>query len=164
MAKLNSLRDLYIHELQDLFDAENQLTKALPQMEQAASSEELKAAFREHLEVTQNQIQRLEQIFQGLDEEPGGEKCKAMQGLIAEAQDLLKEDAEPDVLDAALIGAAQRVEHYEMAGYGTARTFAQRLGEDEAASLLQETLEEEEMTDKKLTRIAEGQVNPQADQ
>lgn len=162
MAKLNSLHDLYVHELKDLYSAETQITQALPKMAKAATSPELKAAFEEHLTQTQGQIQRLEQIFENMEGSPRGHKCKAMEGLIAEAQDLLKEDADPRVLDAALIGSAQRVEHYEMAGYGTVRTIALQLGETQAASLLQQTLEEEELTDKKLTTLAESSVNPDA--
>jgi ferritin-like metal-binding protein YciE len=152
---LNTLRDLYIEELQDLYSAETQITEALPLMAEKASSPALKAAFQEHLQQTQVQVQRLEQIFQTLGEKPGGKTCKAMKGLVAEGQELMKEKADPDVMDAALIGAAQKVEHYEIASYGTARTFARHLGETQAATLLDETLQEEGDTDHKLTSLAE---------
>ena len=160
--KANSLRELFVEELRDLYDAENQLIKALPKMAAASSSPELREAFEEHLEQTRNQATRLEKIFAGMGEKPKGEKCKGMEGLVKEGSDLLKEDdMDPEVKDAAIIGAAQRVEHYEIAGYGTVRTFAELLGEDEATSLLEETLEEEKETDQKLTELAE-QVNVDA--
>lgn len=152
---LNTLRDLYIEELKDLYSAETQITEALPMMAEKASSPELKGAFQLHLKQTQTQVQRLEQIFQALGEKPGGKTCKAMKGLLAEGQELMKEKADPDVLDAGLIGAAQKVEHYEIASYGTARTFARRLGETQAAALLDQTLQEEGDTDHKLTMLAE---------
>ena len=160
--ELASLQELFVNELKDLYSAENLIIKALPKMAKAASSEELRSAFEEHLEQTRGHVQRLEQIFERLDESPKGKKCKAMEGLIEEGKELLKEDAEPPVKDAALIGAAQKVEHYEIAGYGTARTFAQRLGRNDAARLLQETLDEEAATDKKLTTLAEQSINPKA--
>jgi len=160
--KLDSLQKLYIAELQDLYSAENQILKALPKMAKAASSPELQAAFREHLAVTEGQVARLEQIFERLGKSPKGKKCKGMEGLIAEGQEMMEEDADPAVLDAALICAAQKVEHYEMAGYGTVRTYAQLLNAEEDAELLQETLMEEEATDKKLTDLAENLINVEA--
>lgn len=162
MSRLNSLQDLFIDELKDVYNAENQITKALPKMAQAATSPELKAAFETHLQETQGQIKRLEQIFQLLGESPQGKVCKAMQGIVAEGEEMMGEDAKPTVMDAALISSAQRVEHYEITGYGTLRTFAQELGHDEAASLLQETLDEERATDEKLTKLAETRVNSKA--
>jgi ferritin-like metal-binding protein YciE len=159
---LESLHDLYVEELRDLYNAENQLLKALPRMAKAASHEELKAAFTEHLDVTRGQVERLERIFNDLGVKAKGKKCDAMEGLIEEARDLMAEDAEPSVLDAALIAAAQKVEHYEMAGYGCVRTFARLLGYGEAADLLQETLDEEGEADKTLTELAETIVNVDA--
>ena len=157
--KAHSLRELFIEELRDLYDAENQLTKALPKMAENSSSSELRQAFEEHLEQTRNHVSRLEKIFADLGEKAKAEKCKGMEGLIKEGSDLLKEDDfDPEVKDAAIIGAAQRVEHYEIAGYGTVRTFAELLGEDEAVSLLEETLDEEKEADQKLTELAE-QIN-----
>lgn len=156
--KLNSLRDLYIEELRDLYSAETQLIKALPKMAEAAHESQLKQAFTDHLEQTENQAARLEQIFQALGEDPGGETCQAMEGLIKEGSEMIKASGDPVVIDSGLIGAAQRVEHYEMAGYGTARSLAQRLGEHEAAELLQETLDEESDADTLLTEVAESLV------
>ena len=161
---LTSLHGLYVDELKDLYSAENQLLKALPKMAKAASAPELKAAFTEHLEVTRGQVERLVQIFEGLEESPRGKKCKAMEGLIEEAKDVLEEDADPAVLDAALIACAQRVEHYEIAGYGCVRTFAKLLGYDDAVELLQETLDEEGLADKTLTNLAETIINVEAEQ
>src|SRR5438445_817658 len=137
------LKELYIDELKDLYSAENQLVKALPKMAKAASSEELRSAFEEHLEETKNQVQRLETIFRELDESPKGKKCKGMEGLIEEGAGIINEDGADSVRDAGLIAAAQRVEHYEIAAYGCARTFAGRLGFEEAVNLLQESLDEE---------------------
>jgi ferritin-like metal-binding protein YciE len=162
MMKLDSLKKLYIEELRDLYSAENQLVKALPKMAKAASSPKLQNAFRAHLEQTKNQVTRLETIFEKLEKSPKGKTCKAMQGLIEEGEELLKEDAAPEILDAALIAAAQRVEHYEIAGYGTVRTFARLLNDTEAARLLQETLDEEGQTDEKLTQLAESLINNEA--
>jgi ferritin-like metal-binding protein YciE len=156
---LHSLRDLFLDELKDLYDAEKQLLKALPKMAKASSAPQLRAAFEEHLEVTRGQVTRMEQVFETLGETPRGKKCKAMQGLIEEGSELMGEDADPSVLDAGLIAAAQRVEHYEMAGYGTVRTFASLLGEDKATRLLQETLDEEGEADKNLTKLAETVIN-----
>jgi ferritin-like metal-binding protein YciE len=157
-----TLRDLYVNELRDLYSAETQLVEALPKMADAASSSQLKQAFSEHLEETENHVSRLEQIFDALGEEPSGETCKAMEGLIAEGEDYVKAGGDRDVRDAGMIGAAQRVEHYEIAGYGTTRTLATRLGESEAAGQLQTTLDEEAEADRKLTEIAESEVNPEA--
>jgi ferritin-like metal-binding protein YciE len=156
------LRELYIDELKDLYSAENQLVKALPKMAKAATSADLRAGFEEHLEQTKGHVQRLETIFQQLDESPKGKKCKGMEGLIEEGAEAI-EEYEGDILDAALIGAAQRVEHYEMAGYGTVRAMAEELGESEQVSLLNETLEEEKATDEKLTELS-GDINAQANQ
>lgn len=157
------LREIYIDELKDLYNAENQLVKALPKMAKAASSDELRKGFEEHLEQTKGQVQRLEQIFQKLGESPKGKKCKGMEGLIEEGAEVMEDDFEGAVKDAALIGAAQRVEHYEIAGYGTVRSMAETLGEVDHVSLLQETLEEEKETDEKLTQVAE-QINKEASQ
>jgi ferritin-like metal-binding protein YciE len=153
--ELQSLQDLYIHELKDLFSAENQLIKALPKMARAATSPKLMDGFRKHLEQTKEHAARLEQILDSHDETTRGPKCKGMEGLLKEGAEMIKEDAEDDVRDAGLISAAQRVEHYEIAGYGTARTYAKLLGDNKGAKLLQQTLDEEGATDKKLTQLAE---------
>ncbi|HEY1015257.1 MAG TPA: ferritin-like domain-containing protein [Herpetosiphonaceae bacterium] len=160
--KLNSLNDLLIHELQDLLSAETQITKALPKMAKAASTPELRAAFEEHLAQTENQIKRLEKAFSLLSSPAKSKTCKGMQGLLEEGEELLKTDAASAVLDAALISAAQRVEHYEIAAYGTARHYARQLGFTEVARLLEETLDEEGQTDQKLSRLAEQSINPDA--
>jgi ferritin-like metal-binding protein YciE len=162
MKKLETLKDLFIEELRDLYSAEKQIVKALPKMKKAAHAEQLKAAFEEHLEQTKGHVARLEQIFEALGEKPTGKTCKAMEGLVEEGSEMIHEKAEPAVKDAGLIAAAQRVEHYEMAGYGTARTFAEHLKLNDAAKLLQETLDEEEATDEKLTTLAESNINLQA--
>jgi ferritin-like metal-binding protein YciE len=159
---MESLRDLYVEELKDLYSAENQLLKALPKMAKKASSDQLRVAFEEHLEVTRNQVERLETIFEDLERSPKGKRCKGMAGLIEEGNDMMKEDAEPDVLDAALIAAAQRVEHYEIAAYGTVRTYSQHLGLSDHTRLLQQTLDEEGEADKRLTALAETSVNLEA--
>ena len=159
---LDTLEKLYISELRDLYSAENQLLKALPKMAKGASSNELKDAFEKHLEQTKGHVERLEQIFEQLDESPKGKTCHGMKGLIEEGSEILKEKGECSVLDAGIIVAAQKVEHYEIAGYGSVRTFANLLGKDEAASLLQFTLEEESETNELLNRLAEGIVNPEA--
>jgi ferritin-like metal-binding protein YciE len=156
--KAESLQDLYLEQLKDLYDAENQLIKALPKMAKAASSPELRNAFEEHLEQTKQHAQRLETIFEGMGEKAKGQKCKAMEGLVKEGSEVIEEDMTEGVKDAALIAAAQRVEHYEMAGYGCVRTYANLLGETEAANLLQKTLQEEKEADELLGGIAE-QVN-----
>jgi ferritin-like metal-binding protein YciE len=160
--KLNTLEQLYVSELRDIYSAENQLLKALPKMAKGASSPELKDAFQKHLEQTKGHVERLEQIFQQLDENPRGKTCHAMKGLIEEGSEILKEDGEESVLDAGIIVAAQKVEHYEIAGYGSVRTFANLLGKDEEAKLLQSTLDEESETNEILNRLAETVVNPEA--
>ncbi len=160
---LDSLHDLYVEELRDLYNAENQLLKALPRMAKAATHPDLKAAFTEHLAVTHGQVERLTTIFAELGEKPTGKKCKAMEGLVAEGKEVMDEEGEPAVKDAALIASAQRVEHYEMAGYGCVRTFATLLGHTDAAELLQQTLDEEGEADKKLTELAESVINVEAD-
>jgi ferritin-like metal-binding protein YciE len=157
----NALRKLYINELKDLYSAENQLVRALPKMAKAADAEDLKAGFEEHLEQTRGHVSRLEKIFKALGESPKGKKCKGMEGLIEEGSDMIQEDPEAEELDAGLIAAAQRVEHYEIAGYGCVRTYAQLLGEEGAVELLEETLKEEKETDEKLTALA-GQINLEA--
>ena len=157
----NSLKELYVDELRDLYDAEQQITKALPKMVDAASSDELQSALNEHLEITKQQAQRLEQIFENLGEKAKGKKCKGMEGLIKEGSEVIEENEDDQVRDAAIISAAQKVEHYEMAGYGTVRTYASLLGEDNAADLLQQTLDEEKEADEKLTQLAE-QINLEA--
>lgn len=163
--KLDNLTKLYIEQLKDIYSAETQLTKALPKMAKAANAADLKEAFQSHLEETKTHVERLESIFQTLERSPRGAKCKGMAGLIEEGTELLKEeDIVADVLDAGLIAAAQRVEHYEIAAYGTVRTFAQQLGQTEVADLLQQTLDEEHAADQKLTTIAVANhgVNEQA--
>lgn len=155
---MGELRETFIDELKDLYDAEKQLLKGLPKMARAAENEELKAAFEEHLEVTNEQVKRLEQVFQIFGEKPKGKKCKAMQGLLEEGQELIEEEAG----DAALICAAQKVEHYEIASYGSLVAWARLLDETEAEELLETTLSEEEETDEKLTEIAETAANPEA--
>ena len=157
------LRELYIEELKDLYNAENQLVKALPKMAKAASSDELRQGFEEHLEQTRGHVQRLEQIFQALGESPKGKKCKGMEGLVEEGSEVMKEDFDGALMDAAIIGAAQRVEHYEIAAYGTVCAFAEQLGETEQNALLNETLQEEKETDEKLTQLAQ-QINAQANE
>jgi ferritin-like metal-binding protein YciE len=160
---MESMQDLYLHELKDIYNAEKQILQALPKMAKKANHQELRQAFEEHRVVTEEQVRRLETIFSDLGQSPSGKKCKGMEGLIEEGEELLEEDADPDVRDAALIGAAQRVEHYEIAAYGTARTYAQQLGFDKHADLLQRTLDEEGETDKRLTKLAEGRVNREAE-
>lgn len=156
------LKELYIDELKDLYSAETQLLKALPKMAKAATSPDLRAGFEEHLEQTKGHVQRLETIFEQLGESPKGKKCKGMEGLIEEGSEAI-EEYEGELLDAALIGAAQRVEHYEMAGYGTVSAFAEELGDSEHVTLLNETLEEEKKTDERLTGLA-GDINAKANQ
>jgi ferritin-like metal-binding protein YciE len=162
MDKLKNLETLYLHELKDLYDAEHQITEALPKMAKKASDDGLKSAFREHLEETRGQIRRLEQVFEMLGEKPKRETCKAMKGLIAEGEEVIKAKGDSDVVDAALIGAAQRVEHYEMAGYGTVRALARELGHQDQARLLKESLDEEKAADTKLNELAKSRVNRQA--
>ncbi|MGA9393097.1 MAG: ferritin-like domain-containing protein [Candidatus Sulfotelmatobacter sp.] len=157
----NSLQELYVDELKDLFSAENQITKALPKMAKAASSDELRQGFEEHLQQTKGQIERLQQVFQTLGEKPTGKKCLGMEGLLKEGAEVMGEDYEDALMDAALISAAQRVEHYEIAAYGSVIAYADILGESEQASLLRETLEEEKETDEKLTELAK-EINAEA--
>ncbi len=157
-----TLKELYVDHLRDLYSAENQITKALPKMAKKANSEKLKQAFEEHLRQTENQISRLEQIFGSLEKSPRGKKCMGMEGLLDEGKEVMSEKMEADVMDAALIAAAQKVEHYEIAAYGTVRAYAELLGEQQAVGLLRQTLDEESATDEKLTGIAESTINVQA--
>jgi ferritin-like metal-binding protein YciE len=159
---MEALQKLLMHELCDLYDAEQQIVKALPKLIQNATSPELKEALQEHLAVTQKQVERLDEAFSALGEKREQQKCKGMAGLIAEGEDLLAEDFEDSTKDAGIIGAAQRVEHYEIAAYGTARTLAQTLGNNEIAGLLEETLDEEKEADQLLTQIAESSINTEA--
>src|SRR5574338_1226508 len=156
--KIEDLEDLYVDLLKDLYSAEQQLIKALPKMAKAAHSEELRKGFEEHLRQTERHAQRIEQIFAEREGSPGGKKCVGMEGLIEEGSELMKEAKEPDALDAGLIAAAQKVEHYEISGYGTARAWARKMGYHDAARLLEETLDEEAMTDEKLTQLAETHI------
>jgi len=160
--ELESLRALYVDELKDLYSAEGQILKALPRMIKAASNRQLRQALTEHERVTRRQVQRLERIFKDLDESPRGKKCHGMEGLLEEGKELIAEKPEPDVLDAGLISKAQHVEHYEMAGYGTVRAWAQQLGYDQHIELLQATLDEEGQADKTLTQLAESTINVEA--
>jgi len=162
MPKIRTFEDLFLDELKDLYNAEQQLTKALPRMAKAATTPELRDAFQEHLEVTKEQVSRLEQVFEEIGAPAKGKTCQAMKGLIEESQELVKEGMESEVLDAGLIGAAQRVEHYEIAGYGTVRSMAEVLGHKRAVKLLEQTLKEEKAADEKLTRIASSVVNVRA--
>ncbi|HLJ55576.1 MAG TPA: ferritin-like domain-containing protein [Chthonomonadaceae bacterium] len=161
--KLSTLRDLYVEELKDLYSAETQILRALPNMARAAESAELRDAFQEHEHQTREQVRRLEQIFDGLNTDSKGKVCKGMQGLIAESAEFLEEEPDPCLMDAGLISLAQRVEHYEMAGYGSVRTYAQELGLTEQAELLQATLDEETEADRRLTALAEQGINARAD-
>ena len=162
MAQTETLHDAFLDELRDAYDAEKQLIKALPKLAKAADSDELRTAFETHLEETQGHAERLEQVFASLDEKVRGKHCDGMAGIIEEGRSVMGEDFEDDVMDAALIAAAQKVEHYEIASYGTVRTWAESLGEREAARLLQQTLDEEGATDKKLTALAESFINVEA--
>lgn len=157
--ELETLKDLYIHELKDLYSAEKQLTRALPKMAKAASNKQLKAAFQEHLEQTREHIARLEKVLGSHDETTRGPKCKAMEGLVEEGSELMEEESDEEVLDAGLIAAAQKVEHYEIASYGCVRTYAELIGDKEGARILQTTLNEEGATDKKLTALAMSTIN-----
>lgn len=161
--ELTTLKDLYIHELKDLFSAEKQLIRALPKMAKAATNPELAAGFETHLEETKEHAARLEKLLKDHDQSARGPKCKGMEGVIAEGAEMIEEEAEDEVRDAGLIAAAQRVEHYEIAGYGTARTYAELLGDRAGAKVLQRTLDEEAATDKKLTKLAVGSINVAAD-
>jgi ferritin-like metal-binding protein YciE len=160
--KIDSLLKLWVHELKDLYSAENQLLKALPKIIEAASNPELKTALREHLEETKGQVKRLETIFKKDGSAPGGHHCKGMEGLLKEGDDLIKDATDPEVRDAGIISACQRVEHYEIAGYGTAAAYAELLEQTEAAALLQQTLDEEGAADTKLSRLARTQINLEA--
>jgi ferritin-like metal-binding protein YciE len=160
--EFNSFQDLFVDQIKDLYDAETRLTDALPKMAEAANSSQLRQAFLDHLRETQGHVSRLEQVFRAVNVEPERETCDAMKGLIAEGDTMIKAKGDPTIKDAALIAAAQRVEHYEISGYGTARSFAQRLGLTQAADLLQQTLNEEKAADEKLNTIAESSVNRQA--
>jgi ferritin-like metal-binding protein YciE len=157
--QLETLKDLYIHELKDLYSAEKQLIRALPKMAKAAKNQQLASGFQEHLEQTKEHAARIEKILSEHKQSTRGSKCRGMEGLIAEGAEMIEEEADPEVKDAGLISAAQRVEHYEIAGYGTARTYAEMLGDKEAATLLQRTLSEEEQTDQKLTHLAKSSIN-----
>jgi ferritin-like metal-binding protein YciE len=161
--KMETLQELYLDELKDIYDAENQLLKALPKMAKTATNEELKAAFETHLEQTEEHVARLERIFEELGEKPKGKKCEAMKGLVEEGKQMMEEEAEEEVMDAGLICAAQKVEHYEIASYGCLRTYAEMLGFDEQAELLQETLDEEKDTDDNLTELAVSCINLEAE-
>jgi ferritin-like metal-binding protein YciE len=155
MSELTTIKDLLEEEIKDLYSAEKQLTKAIPKMAKGSNNEELAAAFEAHLKETQNQVTRLEKIAELLGTEPTGKKCKGMEGLIEEGSEMIQEgEFEGELLDAGLIGAAQRVEHYEIAAYGCVRMYAELLGEEDAAKLLEQTLEEEKETDEKLTELA----------
>ena len=160
--QLENLQKLFVHELRDLYNAENQILDALPDMIDRTSDDRLRSALQEHLEQTRGQVERLDRIFRDMGEDPKGQKCKGMEGLLREAKDLLAEDAAPAVRDAGIISSAQRVEHYEIAGYGTALTYAKLLDDTEATRLLQETLDEEKNADRELTEVAEGTVNIKA--
>jgi ferritin-like metal-binding protein YciE len=160
--KLASLYDLYLSELKDLYSAEDQIIKALPKIIGKTGSGELRTALENHLEETRGQVSRLEQVFSLHGEEPKKQKCKGMQGIIDEGEEMLGKDAVPEVQDAAIISACQRVEHYEIAAYGTVRTYAKQLGQERAANLLEETLREEKAADEKLTKIANARVNVEA--
>jgi ferritin-like metal-binding protein YciE len=160
--EINPLEELLVDELKDIYSAENQIIKALPKMAKAATAPELKRAFERHLEETKRQVERLNQIGESLEIKLTGKKCKGMEGLIEEGKEIMSEDLEEPALDAGLIGAAQKVEHYEIAAYGTARTHAQLLGYNKVAKLLQQTLDEEGATDKKLTALAESVINIEA--
>lgn len=159
--QMNSLQDLYVHKLQDLYSAETQITQALPQMLAKVQNPELKQGMQMHLQQTQQHVQRLEQIMQKLGQQPGGVECQGMKGLIKEGQEVLQQGGDQEVLEAALIAAQQGVEHYEIAGYGTARTYAQLLGDQDAVGLLEQTLQEEKQTDEQLTQVAQ-KINVQA--
>lgn len=161
-SKVRTLEDLYVDLLKDLYSAEKQLTKALPKMAKNAQSSDLQKAFQDHLKQTENQVERLERIFSDMEGSPRGKKCLGMEGLIEEGNEIMKEAADPNAADAGMIAAAQKVEHYEIASYGTARAWARHLGHNDAAKLLDQTLEEESMANELLTRIAESHVNMEA--
>jgi ferritin-like metal-binding protein YciE len=160
--EMESLRELMIDELKDLYSAENQILKTLPKMIKKATAPELKQGFEKHLKETEGHVERLEKIFKELEGSPRGKKCKGMEGVLADGKELMEEDAEPEVMDAGLIGAAQHVEHYEMAGYGCVRTYSELLGLKNISKLLQQTLDEEKATDEKLTELARN-INVKAE-
>ena len=160
--EVDTLRDLLVKELSDIYSAEKQILKALPKMAKAASSDKLKQAFTQHLEETKGQIERLEQIFESLDLRTRGKPCEAMQGLVEEGKEVMEEVKQPEVLDAALIVSAQKVEHYEIASYGSLRTLAESLGHKDAAKLLDQTLAEEKKADELLNKLALGDINKRA--
>ena len=162
--EIDSLQELMVEELRDLYSAEAQLLKAMPKMAKKAQHPELKKAIETHMRETEGQVKRLEQVFEALGEKAKGKKCLAMEGLLNEAKEHMSEDMDDDVMDAALIGMAQKIEHYEIAGYGTARTYAKLLGNKDVAKLLQQTLDEEGKTDKLLTQLAESSINLEAAQ
>ena len=162
--EIESLQELLIEEMRDIYSAENQFAKAAPKMVKKASNPQLKKAFETHLKETEGQIKRLQQIFEKLGKKPTGKKCAAMEGLIEEGKEMMAEDMEEDTMDAALISVAQKIEHYEIASYGTVRTWAQLLGDDQTAKLLQQSLDEEGKTDKLLTELAESSINLEAAQ
>jgi ferritin-like metal-binding protein YciE len=162
--EMESLQELMVEELRDLYNAEAQLLKAMPRMAKKASNQQLKQAIETHMKETEGQIERLDQVFEALGEKAKGKKCLAMEGLINEAKEHMSEKMDEDVMDAALIGLAQKIEHYEIAGYGTVRTYAQLLGNKDVARLLQQTLDEEGKTDKLLTKLAESSINVEAAQ
>ncbi len=160
--EIDSLRKLYVEELKDIYSAEKQALQALPKMAKKAQNAQLKRAFEDHMAVTQEQVNRLETIFEGLGKAARGKKCKAMEGLVEEGKEVMQEDMEPEVMDAALIAIAQKIEHYEIASYGTVCSYARLMGEEQAAKLLQQTLNEEGDTDKLLTQLAESSINVEA--
>ena len=160
--EMQDLQDLYVDELRDIYNAEKQLVRALPKMAKKASDDQLRQAFTDHLEQTREHVSRLEEIFEKLGKRAGGKVCKAMQGIVEEGKEMMEEDAAEEVMDAALIAAAQRAEHYELAAYGTVRSYAKLLGDDRAAKILQKTLDEEGETDELLTKIAESTINVSA--
>ena len=161
--QMNTLQDLFVETLRDLYDAEMQELGSAPAMAQAVSSPELQEALIQHTKQTEQQVQRLEQVFRGLGEQPGGHKCRGMEGLLSENKEILQAKGDPDVLDAGLICGQQKIEHYEIAGYGTAVTFAKMLGQQQAAKLLAQTLDEEEKIDQKLSQLAKAKINPDAE-
>ena len=161
--KMESLKDLYLEQLRDIYSAETQLGEALPKMAEAAKSPDLRSGFNQHLRQTREHVTRLERIFSALGEKPEGHTCHGMKGLIKEGEEMIKAKGEPEVIDAGLIAAAQRVEHYEIAVYGTVRTYAEMLGAEEAVRMLEKTLQEEEETDDKLTELAESHINAEAE-
>jgi len=160
--KIDSLQKLFVHELKDLYSAEKQILEHMDKVIDKTSNKDLRKALTEHRDLTRTHVERLETVFDQLDHEPGGHKCKGMEGLLKEAEDILTDATDEAIRDAGIIAAAQRVEHYEMAGYGTARTYARQMGKDDLAETLQKTLDEEADADEKLTRIAEHIVNPEA--